>query len=106
VDGSFSSGLLIKGGNWGRNQDALGLSLMRNTLSDERRRFLEAGGISFFIGDGRMRYRPEAIFEGYYSLGLGKNLSLTADYQRIQNPAYNADRGPIDVYAIRLHAEL
>ena len=79
---------------------------MRNTLSDERRRFLETGGISFFIGDGALRYRPEAIFEGYYSFNLYKATWLTADYQRIQNPAYNADRGPINVFALRFHAEL
>jgi hypothetical protein len=105
VDGSFSSGFLIKGNGWGRAKDSVGLALMRNTLSDERRRFLEAGGISFFIGDGRLNYRPEVIFEGFYSLGLGKAIWLSADYQRIQNPAYNADRGPIDVYAARFHAE-
>ena len=106
VDGSFSSGFLIKGNNWGRSADTVGLSLMRNTLSDQRRRFLEAGGISFFIGDGKLNYRPEDIFEGFYSFSLGKDYWLTADYQRIQNPAYNADRGPIDVYAARFHAEL
>jgi high affinity Mn2+ porin len=79
---------------------------MRNTLSNERRSFLEAGGISFFIGDGKLNYRPEDIFEGFYSLSLGKNYWLTADYQRVQNPAYNADRGPINVYAVRFHVEL
>jgi hypothetical protein len=106
VDGSLSSGFLIKGGSWERSEDTIGLSLMRNTLSDERRRFLEAGGTSFFIGDGALRYRPEGIFEGFYSMGISKSIWLTTDYQRIRNPAYNADRGPINVYAIRLHAEL
>ena len=105
ADGSFSSGFLIKGDGWERNGDTVGLSLMRNTISEERRRFLEAGGISFFIGDGKLRYRPEDIFEGFYSLSIGKDFWLTADYQRIVNPAFNADRGPIDVYAIRLHLE-
>jgi hypothetical protein len=105
ADGSLSAGLSVKGSSWGRAMDTIGLSLMRNTLSDDRRRFLEAGGISFFLGDGALRYRPEAIFEGYYSLSAGKRLWLTADYQRIQNPAYNADRGPVNVYAFRLHAE-
>lgn len=105
VDGSLSTGLAIKGAHWGRADDTLGLSLMRNALSDDRRRFLEAGGISFFIGDGALRYRPEAIFEGYYSLALGKHAWITADWQRIRNPAFNADRGPADVYALRLHAE-
>jgi len=106
VDGSLSTGLSAKGNNWGRSEDSIGLSLGRNTLSNERRRFLEAGGISFFIGDGKLNYRPEAIVESYYSLNLGKAVWLTADYQRIRNPAFNADRGPIDVYAVRFHAEL
>jgi hypothetical protein len=106
VDGSFSTGVAIKGGAWGRAEDGAGLSVMRNTLSDERRRFLEAGGISFFIGDGALRYRPEQIFEGYYSVHLYKGSWLTTDYQRIHNPAYNSARGPMDVYALRFHAEL
>ena len=105
VDGSLATGLAIKGSLWARPQDGVGVVVMRNTLSNERRRFLEAGGISFFIGDGRLNYRPEDILETYYSFGLGKGLWLTADYQHIQNPAYNADRGPIQVYGLRFHAE-
>ena len=105
VDGSLSSGFLFKGNAWSRAADSAGVSLLRNTLSSERRRFLAAGGISYFIGDGRLNYRPEDIFEGYYSLSLWKSGWLTADYQRLQNPAYNADRGPINVYALRFHTE-
>ena len=105
VDGSLSTGLAVKGTSWNRANDTLGLSFARNTISEDRRRFLEAGGTSFFIGDGALRYRPEAIFEGYYSLKASKATALTADYQRVNNPAFNADRGPINVYALRLHAE-
>jgi carbohydrate-selective porin OprB len=105
ADGSLSTGFSIKGRSWGRAEDTVGLALMRNTLSNDRRRFLEAGGISFFIGDGALRYRPETIFEGYYSITVRKGVWLTADYQRIQNPAYNADRGPINVVALRFHSE-
>lgn len=105
VDGSLSAGLSIKGASWGRTGDTVGLSFARNTLSEDRRRFLEAGGISFFIGDGALRYHPETIFECYYSLEAGKGVFLTADYQRVHNPAYNADRGPMNVYAFRFHAE-
>ena len=105
ADGSLSTGVAIKGSAWGRAKDTVGFSLMRNILSSDRRRFLEAGGISFFIGDGALRYRPETIFEGYYSVPLSRASWLTADYQRVQNPAYNADRGPVNIFAIRLHAE-
>jgi len=34
-----------------------------------------------------------------------RTLALSADYQHISNPAYNADRGPVNVLAGRLHAE-
>jgi len=30
---------------------------------------------------------------------------VTADDQFIANPGYNADRGPVSVFALRLHAE-
>jgi high affinity Mn2+ porin len=105
VDDSLSTGLLIKGGAWGRADDTVGLSFMQNRLSNDRRKFLEAGGISFFIGDGSLSYKPENIFEGFYSVNVYKNTWLTADYQRISNPAYNASRGPVNVYAFRMHTE-
>ncbi len=105
ADDSFSSGFLIKGERWGRGEDTLGVSWMRNFLSKDRRNYLAKGGISFFIGDGSLDYQPEDIFEGFYSFGLYKNTWLTADYQYINHPAYNASRGPVNVYALRLHAE-
>ena len=45
------------------------------------------------------------IFETYYSWKALPGLWLTADYQHIENPAYNADRGPANIYSLRLHAE-
>lgn len=110
VDGSLSTGLVFKGGLWGRSDDAAGVAWLCNTLSRERRGFLAAGGMSYFIGDAAdathtLRYRPEQILETFYSFYMGRRTWLTADYQHIQNPAYNADRGPVNVYALRLHAE-
>lgn len=105
TDGSLGTGFSLKGGGWGRGMDTLGIGYLRNTLSGDRRRYLEAGGISFFIGDGALNYKPEQIFETYYSLNVWKNTFLTADYQRMWNPAYNADRGPANFYAVRFHAE-
>ena len=89
-----------------RAADTAGLAYMENRLSNDRRAFLEAGGMSYFIGDGSsFQYRPERGIEAFYSVGLSKHLWVTADVQRIQNPAYNALRGPVNVYALRLHAE-
>jgi hypothetical protein len=105
VDSSLSLGLSIQGTGWGRADDRAGLAAASNRLSPDRRRFLEAGGTSFFIGDGALRYRPESIAEVYYSLRAAPGAWFTADLQRIGNPAYNADRGPLLVVAARLHAE-
>jgi high affinity Mn2+ porin len=111
ADGSLSTGLVFKGGLWGRTDDAVGVALMHNTLSRDRRDFLAAGGMSFFIGDASsnsatsLNYKPEQILEAFYSFQMSRGTWLTTDYQRIQNPAYNADRGPVNVYAARFHAE-
>lgn len=105
VDDSLALGLSVKGARWGRPQDTLGLAWLRNGLSRERRDYLKAGGISFFIGDGALNYRPETISEIYYSIGIRKGISITADYQHMENPGYNADRGPVSIGSIRLHGE-
>jgi hypothetical protein len=36
---------------------------------------------------------------------LLSSLWLSIDYQHITNPAYNADRGPVDIFGARAHAE-
>ena len=105
IDRSLSAGALINGSAWGRPQDSIGVALARNELSHAHRDYLAAGGLGFFIGDGRLNYRPEDILEAFYSLSVFKSSWVTLDAQRIQNPAYNADRGPVDVGTIRLHAE-
>jgi high affinity Mn2+ porin len=44
----------------------------------------------------------------YYSLQVPrvKNLFLTPDFQYVVNPGFNADRGPVPIFAARLHYEL
>ena len=69
------------------------------------RDFLSVGGLGYFVGDGRLNYRPETIFETYYNIAVLKGLFLGADAQHILNPAYNAARGPVNVFAFRAHAE-
>ena len=105
IDNSISGGVSVKGAYWGRSQDTLGLAFARNGLSSARRDYLAAGGMSFFIGDGTINYQPEAIWEGYYNWNVTKGLWLTFDAQRIANPAYNADRGPVSIGSLRAHAE-
>lgn len=102
---SFSLGTSIDGSLWNRERDTVGIATMRNALSGIYRQYLAAGGLGYFIGDGRLNYADEQIFETYYSIGLRHNLWATLDYQHLRNPAYNADRGPLSIAGIRLHWE-
>jgi high affinity Mn2+ porin len=105
VDRSASAGLSIKGSFWGRPNDTIGVGGAINGLSDAHRDFLAAGGLGLLIGDGQLNYRPEQIFETYYAYSVNPHFTVTADYQLITNPAYNADRGPVSVFSARLHGE-
>jgi hypothetical protein len=84
----------------------LGLALVQSGLSKAHQDYLAAGGTGFLIGDGKLNYRPERAFEGYYSVALAGKSWLTVDYQHFDNPAYNADRGPVSVWGVRLHSEI
>ncbi len=104
IDSSASFGGVWKGTAWGRPFDRIGVAGAINALSADHRAFTAAGGLGVLIGDGRLNYRPEQLLETYYSFGLDRWTTLTFDYQRIANPAYNADRGPVSIYTGRLHA--
>ncbi|WP_375786515.1 carbohydrate porin [Bradyrhizobium sp. Pha-3] len=105
VDRSVSGGLSIKGSYWGRANDTIGIGGAVNGLSAAHRDYLAAGGLGLLIGDGALNYSPERILETYYAYQVNKNLTLTADYQFITNPAYNADRGPVHIFSGRIHGE-
>ena len=105
VDRSISGGFIFSGTRWGRGEDRVGIAAVRNEISTVRRRYLEAGGLGFFIGDGRLNYRPEAVVETFYNWNVTKGFWFSIDVQHIRNPAYNADRGPVNVGSLRLHLE-
>ncbi len=109
IDQSASFGTVINGAMWGRGTDAAGIAQARHGLSQAHRNFLSAGGYGYFVGDGRLTYRTEIITEAYYRVGFDlprlNNTALTLGVQYIQNPAYNADRGPVKVASVRLHTE-
>ena len=74
-------------------------------LDRQARAYFAAGGLGILIGDGRLSYQPEKILETYYAYSLNKWATLTLDYQFVADPAYNADRGPVSIFAARFHAE-
>ena len=45
------------------------------------------------------------ILETYYKANLFEHLDLSVDYQHVQNPGYNMDRGPVDIGSVRVHVE-
>ena len=102
---SFSIGVALGGRRWMRERDTAGVAYLRNALSGIYRQYLAAGGLGYFIGDGKLNYADEQIVETYYSIGFGAGASVTADYQYIRDPAYNADRGPLAIAGLRLHWE-
>ena len=105
IDATAATGLLLKGKGWGRPHDEVGLAGLINGLSDAHKNYLQAGGIGFIIGDGRLNYSPEEILESYYNWQAMKGINLTLDFQGVNNPAYNADRGPVAIMALRVHLE-
>ena len=106
ISRSLSVGLSLKGKHWGRSGDTLGLAAAANGVSDSARAYFAAGGLGILIGDERLaHYGPEKILEAYYSAVVTDWLSLALDYQWIDNPAYNRDRGPASVLGMRIHVK-
>jgi high affinity Mn2+ porin len=106
IDQAFSLGLHLKGKRWKRPDDVVGIAGLINGISNDHWDFLNNGGYGFLIGDGQLpHYGSENIAEIYYSAQLAKSLWFTADYQFVQNPAYNRERGPVHVWSLRVHIE-
>jgi high affinity Mn2+ porin len=105
VDRTATAGLSLKGTWWRRPEDAVGLGAIVNGISAVHRQFLAAGGLGITVGDGRLDYRSERIGEAYYNWRVVKHFQSTLDYQFVLNPAYNHVRGPVNVFALRLHTE-
>jgi high affinity Mn2+ porin len=106
VDRAVSMGLSMKGNRWGRANDTVGLAAIDNSASGIREQFLNAGGLGILVGDGRLPHPgAEQILETYYQWGIAAWAQLTLDYQYVVNPAYNSDRGPVSLFALRVHAQ-
>jgi high affinity Mn2+ porin len=106
IDQSASIGINIKGVKWKRPNDVIGIAGLINGISTQHWDFLNFGGYGFIIGDGKLtHYGAETIGEVYYSIQLAKSLWFSMDYQYVQNPAYNRDRGPVNVWGARAHVK-
>jgi high affinity Mn2+ porin len=105
TDSSLSLGVLAAGSLWRRPHDLTGVAYGQGWISKPHADYLNAGGIDGFIGDGKLNQASERVIEIFYSFNVIRSLWVSADYQHISNPAYNADRGPVDIFGARIHAE-
>jgi high affinity Mn2+ porin len=106
INESISAGLSLKGSRWGRPDDTVGLAGVANQISHQGKLYLAAGGLGGIIGDGQLpNAGPEQILEAYYRLAVVSFVHLAADYQFINHPAYNRDRGPVSIFALQLHVQ-
>ena len=105
VDQTASLGVSVKGSFWGRKNDTVGFAGVLNGISQTHREFLALGGTGILAGDGTLTYGIEKILETYYDYQIWKTVHVTLDFQFIDNPAFNSDRGPVAVIGGRLHWE-
>jgi high affinity Mn2+ porin len=107
IDHSYTLGAVSKGRYWRRPGDTFGLALAWDGISDSHRDYLARGGLGAFLGDGQLpHYGMERILEVYYSCAPVRGWWTSVGYQWIGNPGYNADRGPVSAFLVRVHTEL
>ena len=105
IDRLATGGVSIKGKRWHRPLDTVATEVTAAGISGVHALYLARGGHDFLIGDGRLEYGPETIWESYYNAHVLRWLSASIDLQHVNNPAYNEDRGPVWISSLRLHVE-
>jgi high affinity Mn2+ porin len=109
-----SGGVSITGRAWGRPLDTIGVGYIYNQISKAEQQYLNfggpgspfvgIGGLGSFVGDGQLpNPRAENVLEAYYSWQVTASTAVSFDYQLFANPGFNGDRGPINIFATRIH---
>ena len=106
IDRLATGGISVTGTRWHRKFDNVATEFTASGISGVHAQYLALGGHDFLIGDGRLEYGPECIWESYYSARLFPNFFTALDVQHVNNPAYNQQRGPLWIYSLRLHFEV
>lgn len=105
VDRTVAGGFVFSGKLWERPDDEIGLAAAIGGLTKDRQTYFALGGLSIDIGDGAMTYGSEKNIEAFYRWSVADWLEATVDYQLLVNPAYNQDRGPVNLFAVRTRAK-
>jgi len=105
ADRSASVGMLAKGSLWRRANDLAGVGVNLGWISKVHAQYLSLGGVDGFVGDGAIKPATESALDVFYSVNLRKSFWLSGDFQRVVNPGFNADRGPVNIFSVRIHGE-
>jgi high affinity Mn2+ porin len=105
IDRLAEAGVSVKGTSWKRKDDVVATSFAAAGISGMHAVYLAMGGLDFLLGDGKLNYAPEYLWESYYNARVVRGFYATFDVQHYNNPAYNHDRGPVWVESVRLHIE-
>jgi high affinity Mn2+ porin len=105
VDQTNQIGVGANGQRWHRRADRAGLVFVSNGISRDHQEYLALGGYGFLLGDGRLNYGRENIVEAYYTVHAWRGVYPSFDFQYVDHPGYNRDRGPVFVPSLRLHLE-
>jgi high affinity Mn2+ porin len=97
----------LTGSRWGRPDDTVGMAGAANRISHQGKLYLAAGGLGGIIGDGQLpNAGPEQILEAYYRVAVFSFAHVAFNYQFINHPAYNRDRGPVSIFGLQLHLQM
>jgi hypothetical protein len=105
IDRLAEAGVSVKGTRWKRKDDVAATAFSAAGISGVHAVYLAMGGLDFLLGDGKLNYAPEYLWETYYTARVVRGFYATFDAQHYNNPAYNHDRGPVWVESVRLHIE-
>ena len=104
IDRTIEVGVSMNGKRWNRPDDTVGIAGILNGISGIHAAYFNAGGVGVVIGDGQLpKAGLEQIVETYYNYAVTPSVGLSVDYQFVRNPAYNLERGPVNVFAGRVH---
>jgi high affinity Mn2+ porin len=104
IDSTLEAGVSLNGKLWNRPDDTIGIAGILNGISSAHAAYFNAGGLGIIIGDGQLPHPGlEQIIETYYSYAISPSTKVSLDYQFVGNPAYNTDRGPVNIFAGRFH---
>jgi high affinity Mn2+ porin len=104
-DRTLQLGGFTTGSSWHRRNDRAGVAFVTNGIAAAHQQYLALGGVGFLLGDGRLTYGPEIIFESFYTAHLWRGFFASFDLQHINNPGYNQARGPVTVPGLRFHVD-